>query len=83
MRTEEHFFYHATSRTAGNAILASGVRRSYLEEIGAFRLGNEIRSALLRHAKLSPTDDYYLLFAFKCGGADFGRLKLEHQKRVH
>jgi hypothetical protein len=65
METKELTFYHGTGKTAANSILVSGSRNSLFEEIGARNLGREIRQALLRHAKLSPTEDAYLHFAFK------------------
>jgi hypothetical protein len=65
MRTEDLTFFHGTGRAAANSILEFGARNLLFEEIGARRLGREIRQALLKNAELSPSEDYKLHFAFK------------------
>jgi len=65
MQTEHLTFYHGTGDDAARAISQSGARDSLFDEIGARALGQEIRMALLTHAKVTPNEDFRLHFAFE------------------
>jgi hypothetical protein len=60
--TEDRTFYHGTGSAAAKSILASDLKGSPLEKIGAFTLAREIYQAILKHAGL-PRSDAWQLYA--------------------
>jgi hypothetical protein len=75
METEHLSFYHGTGTDAAEAILKFGSRDDYLEDIGAFELGQLILSALRHHAGINERDDINLHSAFSdLPGAEYSVL---------